>query len=316
MRFIDYLHNLYWNRLLGGLYGYIADLIGEEVEYEWLEPAFKGVVTLLLLVALYELYLRIYQAINNYRIRKSMSGAEVREPYTVKDASFVEELDAAQHPVHTLQQLKKEKRYDRLADIHAKLNQPAEAARWYKKSRQYERAAEELAKAGKTLQAARLLMRTGNHETAARFYSSAGKHKHAASAWRKAGDLVNAATAYAAGGFTQAAADCFQEYFTSSIDPPRKQEVAADKCYYLLQKGEFSNALPNTQRNLLFKMTAQRFLSVGRAALAARVFQEAGETRLAGEVYKRIARRQTEGVASDVRSAPANKTAPRARPDS
>ncbi len=299
MRIFFWIYDLYWNRLLGGLYERLAELIGDDIEYEWLEPALKGAVSLLLLVLVYEIYLRIYQAINNYRIRKSMLGHDVREPHTVKDASFVEELDAAQYPVHTMAQLKKEKRYGRMAEIHARLNQPAEAAYWFKKDRQYDRAAEELAKAGKTLQAARLLMRTGNYETAARFYTSAGKHKLAAKAWQKGGDLVNTAMALAAGGYTEKAAEQFQSYFNTTADPPAAQEAAADKCYQLMQKGDFANALTTTQRNTLLKAIAQRFLTSGRAALAARVFQEAGETRLAGEVYKRIAQKQTQGVAPD-----------------
>jgi hypothetical protein len=292
MRIIYYIHDLYWNRLLGGLYQQVAVLLDENTELEWLEPLFKAGITLLMIAVIYEIYLRIRAAVNDYRIRKSMAGHDVREPHTVKDSSFVEELDAAQYPVHTLEMLKKDKRYDRIADIHAKLNQPEEAARWYIKDRQYARAAEELAKAGKTLQAAKLLKRIGDYTTAARFFTGLGRHKQAAAAYLKTDNPIDAAAAYAQGGYVRQAAGIFQRYFDVNTDPLPLQEAAADKCYHFLEKGRFADQLSTEQRNALFKAVAKRFLAAGRSSLAARAFQEAGETQLASEVYKRIAKVQ------------------------
>ncbi|MCK5863003.1 MAG: hypothetical protein KAH38_10985, partial [Candidatus Hydrogenedentes bacterium] len=125
-------------------------ILGEEMEYEWLEPMFKLGVTLVILFLLREIYIRVQMSYTRYRLWKSMDGYSVQEPHTQKDTSFIEEIDAAQYPVHTIAQLKREKRYGRIGEVLAKLNQPEEAARWFLKDKQYERAAGEYARAGKT----------------------------------------------------------------------------------------------------------------------------------------------------------------------
>ncbi len=290
-----YLRHLYWERLLGGLYAVVAPIFGDAVEYEWLEPGFKVVVTLLGLLLLRELYLRLRQAYTRYRLWKSMDGHTVREPYTARDTSFIEEIDAAQYPVHTLGKLKREKQYGRLGEILSKLNQPDEAARWFMKDKQYDRAAAELARAGKTLKAARLLKRVGDYETSARFYVAAGKHKQAAALYLKAGDFAGAAAAYVEGDYHEKGAAVFVEYFSSSADPPEKQEAVADRCYQMLQTGPFAKALRTQQRNALLRAVAQRFRAAGRNALAARVFQEGGDTLHASEMYKMNASRSASG---------------------
>ncbi len=292
MSLIRYLYRLYWVRLLGSLYDMVKPIFGEAVEYEWLEPGFKGVVTVIALLLIREVYLRIRHAYTRYRLRKSMDGHTVREPHTAKDTSFIEEIDAAQYPVHTLGRLKAEKEYGKLGDIHRKLNQPAEAAHWYKKDKQYDRAAAELARAGKTVQAARLLKRNGDYETAARFFAAAGKHKRAAALLKKQGDLAGAATTYVEAGYYDKAAALFMDYFQQTTDPPERQLAAAERCYQHLQQGAFAKSLPTPLRNALLNLLAQQFRAAGRTALAARVFQQAGDTRHASEMYKRTLPKQ------------------------
>ncbi|HDP34087.1 MAG TPA: hypothetical protein ENN29_03140 [Candidatus Hydrogenedentes bacterium] len=286
MYYLKYLRHFFWERLLGGVYDAVSPIFGEAVEYDWLEPAFKAAIIVAALLLLREIYLRARQAYTRHKIWKSMEGHDVREPYTAKDTSFIEEIDVAQHPIHTLEQLKKEKRYGRIGEALAKLNRPEEAARWFLKDKQYDRAAAELARAGKTLKAARLLKRTGDYETAARFYAAAGKHKQAAAICMKQDDISGAGAIYVEGGYYEKGAACFLEYFTNTGDPPEKQEAVADRCYQLLRSSAFADALPTLQRNALLNAVAQRFRAAGRNALAARVFQESGDTLHASEMYK------------------------------
>jgi len=286
MYIFKYLRYLYWDRLLGGLYDTFSPLLGEEVENEWLEPGFKIGVSVIILFLLREVYVRARLAHTRHKLWKSMEGHDVREPGTAKDTSFIEEIDAAQYPVHTLGQLKKEKRYGRIGEILAKLNQPEEAARWFIKDKQYEQAAGELARAGKTLKAAHLLKKMGDYETAIRFYMAAGKYKQAAAICMKKGDAPGAAKVYIEGGFYNKGVDTFLNYFTTNLDPLEKQVTVADQCYQLLQQYNFANALKTQQRNAMLNAVAQRFRASGRNALAARVFQEAGDTLHASELYK------------------------------
>jgi hypothetical protein len=286
MYLFSYLRYLYWDWFLGGLYGSISPVFEGVTENEWIEPGFKIGATVVLLFLLREIYVRVQLALTRRRLWKSMEGHDVREPGTAKDTSFIEEIDAAQYPVHTLGQLKKEKRYGRIGEILAKLNQPEEAARWFLKDKQYERAAGELARAGKTIKAARLLKRAGDYETASRFYAAAGKPKQAAAMCVKRGDVPGAAAAYIEGGYYEKGVAVFNEYFTATTDPPEKQLEVADRCYQLLQQYNFSNALQVLQRNAMLNAVAQRFRAAGRTALAARVFQEAGDTLHASEMYK------------------------------
>jgi len=273
------LFYIYYINFLDAPYGLLEDFLGEGNIHWGTEPAFKITVTLLFLVIIIFLIRLIHASITKFTIarkmNKDMQGHDVREPYTARDTSFVEELDMAQHPLHTLAQLKKEKRYGRMGD---------------------QRAGEELAKAGKTLKAAKMLQRMGDYQTAARFYASIEKHQKAAEALLKGGDLPGAASAYAQAGLSKKAADLFKQYFQTATEPLKQQEAAADQCYRWLQKNEFTGNLNLDQRNELFILTGKRFLASGRAALAATLFQEGGDTKLASEIYKRLDKMQRDGL--------------------
>lgn len=286
------LFHLYYVDFLGQPYKLLEGFVGKENVHWGTEPAFKITVSLMLLFIVLYLVRVIHSGIITFsigrRMNKDMQGHEVREPHTVRDTTFVEELDMAQHPLHTLAQMKKEKRYGRMAEIYSRLNQPDEAARWFIKDGQYRRAAEELAKAGKTGDAAKLLQRVGDYQTAARFYTNIGKHRKAAAALMKGGDVPGAANAYAEAGLWVKSAGLFKAYFTANTDPLKAQEAAADLCYRWLQRNEFAGSLDIDERNQLSILTGQRFLAAGRAALAATLFQEGGDTRLASEIYKRL----------------------------
>lgn len=291
-RILRNLFHLYYVDFLGVPYKWLEYFLGKDNIHQGTEQVFKILVSVaLLFILLYVVRLvnaGVRGVVNMRRMNKGMQGHEVREPHTVRDTTFVEELDMAQHPLHTLTQLKKEKRYGRMAELFSRLNQPDEAARWFLKDGQYKRAAEEMAKAGKTFKAARMLQRTGDYETAARFFAGIGKYKHAAAALMKGGNAPGAASAYAEGGYYGKAVAAFKEYFTTTQDPPKVQEVAADLCYRWLQKNEFTGSLDIDERNELYLLTGRRFLATGRAALAATLFQEGGDTRLASEIYKRL----------------------------
>ncbi len=286
------LFYLYYVDFLDAPYSLLKEFLGEDNIHWGTEPVFKTTVTLILLVLVLYCVRLVHAGIMKYitarKFNKEMQGHTVREPYTVRDTSFVEELDMAQHPLHTLEQLKKEKRYGRMAEIYSKLNQPEEAARWFIKDGQHKRAAEELAKAGKTFKAAKMLLRVKDYQTAARFFSSIGKYKNAAEALLKGGRIPEAAAAFAEADLHAKAATYFKEYFQTSTEPLKGQAAAADLCYHWLQNGDTTRHLDMALRNELLLQTGKRFLAAGRAALAATLFQEGGDTKMASEIYRRL----------------------------
>ena len=280
--------DFYWNGLLGGAIHFVETLFNGEFDHPWVVPAIKSAVTLLFLWYSIKTISRLYFRILERMLEKNIEGHSVREPYTVRDTSFVEELDAAQFPVHTLTALIKEKAWGKLGDIHARLNQPAESAKWYLKDKQYLRAAEQLARAGRTLQAARLLQRCGEYETAAHFWLELGNYGKAAKAYKQAGNLPEAARAWITQGKVQQGIRCFEEILNSRTIGAEEKVKAADLCYHLIQNSGLSSRLPIAQKNELYKALARTFLSAKRPALAASLFQEAGETGVASEIFKRL----------------------------
>ena len=288
MRYLLGWINWYWYGLLGWLLGLVESVLGLSPQEGLAAVAWKAGFTVLLLLPVYEVYLRLTNFIHNRRIRRSMEGYEVHDPSAGKDNRFTEELDALKHPKATLEQLRKEKRYGRMGEILSNLNEPAEAARWFVKDRQYERAAQELAKSGHTWRAARLLWRCGDYGTAARFYQEIGRMRWAAQGFEKAGMVGEAALAWSKAGNINRALSAFVDYFNSTSDPPGRQEEVADLCYQLLHDPAQSEKGNADLRTALFAAIGERFLAGGRTALAAQMMVAAGRNDRAAEIYARL----------------------------
>ena len=288
MRYLLAWINWYWYGLLGWLLGLVETALGLAPQEGLAAVAWKTVFTVVLLLPVYEAYLRLTNFLHNRRIRRSMEGHEVYDPQADKDNRFTEELDALKHPKATLEQLRKEKRYGRMGEILSALNEPAEAARWFVKDRQYERAAQELAKSGHTWRAARLLWRCGDYGTAARFYQEIGRMRWAAQGFEKAGMVGEAALAWAKAGNMNRALSAFADYFNNSSDPAARQEQIADQCYQLLHDPAQLKKGDADLRAFLLAAVGERFLAAGRTALAAQMLAAAGRNDRAAEIYARL----------------------------
>jgi tetratricopeptide (TPR) repeat protein len=295
MAIMHSVFDFYWNGLLGGVIEFIEQLFNGQFVLPFFAPVFKTLVTLLFLFVIFRWVARLYYRLVERQLAKNIQPYSVREPYTTRDTSFVDELDAAQYPVHTFTALIKEKAYGKLADLHARLNQPAEAAKWYLKDKQPIRAADQLARAGQTHKAAKLLMRHGEYETAASFYAQVSQYSKAAKAYTRAGKLAEAGKAWVDGGKALKGVACFESLLTSDSFPLEERERAADLCYHLIQSTGLSSSLPIARKNALYVNLARIFLAAKRPALAAGLFQEAGETALASEIYKRMNAPQARG---------------------
>ncbi|HOZ48266.1 MAG TPA: protein kinase [Candidatus Hydrogenedentes bacterium] len=210
----------------------------------------------------------------------------------VKDASFQETLDAADHLRATIEPMIAKKQYDRVAEVFASLNQPADAAKWFLKAGDKRRAAENFAKAGQTVRAAKLLRKTGDFATAGRFFSELGKHRAAGKAFERAGDLAAAAQAYVDGGRPGRAVQAFAEYFEDPDQPLENRLRNANACYQILDSEKARKKVPENVRAGLIRAIAEVFVTAKHFDLAARLFREAGETGRAGEVYLEAGRHE------------------------
>ncbi|HPO15500.1 MAG TPA: protein kinase [Candidatus Hydrogenedentes bacterium] len=291
MGILKWFWSAYWDGILGRIVFWIEGAFHLESQTGWKEYAWKIFFTLIVLIAIYEVYLRIRALYRSRKFREEATPViSKEEAYATKDSRFVEKLEAAQHPEQTIRELKKAKKWDHLAEVLSSLNRHKESAYAWKKAGDMKRGAIELARAGKTIKAARWLEKTGDFATAGRFYMEKGKYLRAAKAYEKINDIPNTANAFCQAGKWAEAANAFQNYFATSKDSMAQQNQAADLCYQLLQNEKACAAIPDEALHVLFAEVAKRFDLAQRSDLAAKLYREGGNPGVAGEIYLRLGR--------------------------
>lgn len=276
----------FWTDLLGAGVRAVEGAFGLDPLGPVAATTLRVALILVPLCVVLEGWARLRNAAHDWRVRRSMAGSEV--PPEEGNDEFGDTLEAAKHPQHTMEELRRQKRYGRMAEVCASLNQPGEAARWYLKDKQPLRAAEELAKAGQTEKAAKLMLKCGEYATAARFYAATGKPARAAAAYEKAQMSGEAAEAWLAAGKPARALDTLEGWMRAAAPGSPEGERAADAAYRLLQNAPETARLDAGRRRALLAEAGRRFEAAGRAALAARVLEEAGAFAAAAELFARL----------------------------
>lgn len=291
MEFIKGWLGLYWNGLLQRPLSWIEQAFNLNPQIGWKATLWKGFFTFLILLLVYETFLRIRAIIRKKQMKEKMQDIIPKDAaYVNKDPRFTEQLEAAQHPEQIIQSLKKQKQWARLGEVYAALNRNKEAAWAYRKAGDKQRAAMELAKAGKTLAAARLLEKAGDHATAARFYAEKRRFKRAIHAFKNAGDLAGAGACYADWGRHAEGAATFLEYFKTSADATDKQLLAAEQCFRAFEPEKARAAIDAEQAKALFMEVARRFDAAQRNDLALQLYRLVGDPGRAGAVLLRMGR--------------------------
>lgn len=292
MEIVANIWDAYWNRLLGAFLR-VLEVWFNQGEYvsQWVAVTLKIVLTIVLLLAIYEIYLFFLRIVRKRRLRSEtfLEGTNAAY-YGDQDSQFVQSIEATKDLEGTIEPLKKAKRYDRVAEIYASLNRPKEAARWFRKAGDRKRAGMELAKAGLTVKAARMLMRAGEYHDAARFFDQTGRHKEAARAHEKTGDMTAAAAAFARAGRVNDAVKRFRDYFASNTDDGPGRVRAAEQCYAMLQDAKAAAKIPPDAARELRRAVGECYASVQRNDLAARLFVESGDLGRAGELFLKLGR--------------------------
>lgn len=276
----------FWTDLLGAGVRAVEGAFGLDPLGPVSATTLRVALILVPLFVVLEGWARLRNAVHEWRVRRSMAGFEV--PTEEGNDEFGDTLEAAKHPKHTMEELRRQKRYGRMAEVYASLNQPGEAARWYLKDKQPLRAAEELAKAGQTDQAAKLMWKSGEYATAARFFAATGKSARAAAAYEKAQMPGEAAEAWLAAGKPARALDFLDRWMQAAAAGTPEGERAADTAYRLLQGAPGMSGPEAGRRRALLAEAGRRFRAAGRGALAARVLEEAGAFSEAAELFTRL----------------------------
>ncbi len=280
--------SIYWDSFLGIPLGWLDAYLNFDVYTGWKVTAWKIFFTIVLLIIVFEVYLRIKAFLRKRKMRLETQEAVAAAAGTeIKEDSFTKQLEGVKNPEQTIATLKKAKKYDKLGEVLAALNRNKEAARAFAKAGDKKRAAMEWAKAGQTLKAARMLERAGDHGTAARFYGEKGKHLKAAKAYRKLGDLPKTGAAYGEAGKYADAGSAFGDYFRTTGDDGAVQAEAAELCYKLLEKEEARAAIPQDECKVLMLAVAERLESTQQAERAASLFRACGDPARAGQIYLR-----------------------------
>jgi tetratricopeptide (TPR) repeat protein/predicted Ser/Thr protein kinase len=292
METVTNIWDAYWNRILGAFVR-VLEVWFNQGEYfgSWTAILLKVVLTIVILLAIYEIYLFFQRWIRKRRLRSETFLDGTNAAYLGdQDSQFVQSIEATKDLEGTIEPLKRAKRYDRVGEIYASLNRPKEAAKWFRKAGDRRRAGMELAKAGLTVKAARMLMRAGEYHDAARFFDQTGRHKDAARAHEKAGDTIAAAAAFARAGRTNDAVNRFKEFFASRTNDGPGRLRAAEQCYAMLQDQKTAARISPEDARALRRAVGECYASVERNDLAARLLAESGDPGRAGELFLKLGR--------------------------
>ena len=289
-RLIMGIIDLIWNRLLGIPVSYLNQWFGLDTQTAWKFHGWRLFFLIAILLVIYEVFIRI----NDFRRKRTLKNdsikADADASYLATDDQFQKNLEGAKNLDSTAAKLKKAKEWGKLAEVYASVNKHKEAAKYFGKVKERKRAAMEWAKAGYTLKAARLLQREGDHATAARFYSEKGKPLKAAQTFEKAGNLPESGGAYTDAKRYKDAARIFTDYFSRNPQPGDAMNLAADKCYALIDNEKAQSKVDEDTIKQLRSSVAQCYDTAQRNDLAARLYQESGELEKAGQIYLRMGR--------------------------
>ena len=283
---LGWIHWFWWGPMERVLYTLTRPL-GMDTPQGTSNFVWKGILILLVCFIVAEIYLRIRSAWIARSLRKSMEGHRIPEPLAARKDSFGDRIEGAQHPLTTIERLRKEKKWGRIGEVFETLNQPAEAARWFEKDRQWERAARDWAAAGKTARAARLLWKAGNWEAAARLYEALGRKRYAASGFMRAGKPDEAARIWLTAGRTHQALSCLHTALSQSADDPAAISGTVSRVWPILEQMEPPRDAGSLERFRQIQRTcAALFAREGKTDLATHAFMAAGDLLAAARLFE------------------------------
>ena len=277
-----------WHDFLGIPVNMLNSMFGLDTQTAWKYHGWRLLFLIAILLLIYEVFIRINDFRRKRALKRDSIAADAEHSYLAKDDQFQKNLEGAKNLDITAAKLKKAKEWSKLAQVYASVNKHKEAAKYFGKAKERTNAAMEWAKAGQTVKAARMLQREGDYATAGRFFEEKGKYRNAAKAFEKAGDLPNAGSNFVSCRALKEAARVFSDYFNKNPQPGDGMNLAADKCYALLNDEKAYSKLDEALVGELRAKLAQCFDVSQRNDLAAQLYRESGQMDKAGQIYLRM----------------------------
>ncbi len=278
----------YWNIFLERLILWGEDFLGYELIRPWAPNVVKWVLTLFIVLSIYEVYLRIGKYIRSRRfIAESMPVVPPSSETVDKGSDFIQQLESLKAPQQTIERLKKEKRYRQLGEVFVSMQKYKEAGWAFYKAGDLKRSATEYAKAGKTYLSAKLLLKAGEPLQSATLLASIGKYKTAAKWLEKSGYEVEASFYWWDAGYKDKAIRTWMETLQSSRVSVEIKSVICNKVIQIIFNSGIS-ALPDKSRKELVGVLLDQLMFEKRFDLAIDLALRSGDLQTAEKIKRAL----------------------------
>ncbi|MCX8065971.1 MAG: hypothetical protein N3G21_12515 [Candidatus Hydrogenedentes bacterium] len=267
----------YWNKFLEQIIVKAENLIGYELIRPWAPHIVKGIITLLILLLSYEIYLRIRKFIRSRKFIAESIPVEPPSSETVdKSSEFIQQLESLKAPKQTIERLKKEKKFQQLGEVYVSMQKHKEAGWAFYKAGELKRSATEYAKAGKTYLAAKILLQADEPLQSATLLASIGKHKTAAKWLEKYGFKEEASFYWWEANYKDKAIKIWLEVLQ---DPKVSMEQKTQMCNKIIQiiYNHGPNTIPDKFKKQLINSLVNHLIFEKRFSLAIDLLVKTGD---------------------------------------
>ncbi|MGC8844566.1 MAG: hypothetical protein ACP5QY_01825 [Candidatus Hydrogenedens sp.] len=267
----------YWNQFLGKLISKVEDIFGYELIEPWTPIVVKVVITFVILLLIYEIYLRIHKFWQSRKfVSESIPVIPPSSETVDKESEFIQQLESLKAPQQTIERLKKEKKYAQLGEVYASMQRYKEAGWAFEKAGMLIRSATEYAKAGKTEYSAKLLLKANEPQQAVQLLTSVGKTKKAGRWLEKKGILDTASFLWWEAGYYKRAVSLWLKWMNILANNPQEKAIFLNKIIQYIYKDGIHNIPDKYKKSLLEPLSNQMILEK-RYDLAIDLLRNCGE---------------------------------------
>ncbi|HOV32779.1 MAG TPA: hypothetical protein PLX23_05390 [Candidatus Hydrogenedens sp.] len=281
----------YWNDVLGKIISTVENYIGYELIEPYAPTVVKSVITFLIFLILYEIYLRIRKFWRSRKFISESTPVVLPSSETVDEKSeFIQELESLKAPQQTIERLKREKKFDQLGEVYVSMQKYKEAGWAFKKAGMLKRAATEYAKAGKTVYAAKLLLKANEPNQAAQLLIGIGKISKAARWLEKKGILDTASFLWWESKHYKKAVLLWLKLLDTLSNQPQEKRELCNKIIQQIYKIGLNN-IPEEYKKPLSEVLSQQMILEKRYDLAIDLLKNCGEQQKAQVLLQQFSRK-------------------------
>jgi tetratricopeptide (TPR) repeat protein len=280
----------YWDDVLGKIISTVENYIGYELIEPYAPTIVKSVVTFLIFLFLYEIYLRIRKFWRSRKFISESTPVVLPSSETVdKKSEFIQELESLKAPQQTIERLKKEKKYNQLGEVYVSMQKYKEAGWAFQKAGMLKRAATEYAKAGKTTYAAKLLLKANEPSQAAQLLVGIGKTGKAARWLERKGISDTASFLWWESKYYKKAVSLWLKLLDTLSTHPEERRELCNKIIQQIYKTGLTN-IPEKYKKPLLEALSQQMILEKRYDLAIDLLKNCGEHQKAQALLQQLSR--------------------------